>query len=144
MTPTSLKAPLTLVGRVLMASVFLPAGYGKVEAAAATASYLVAGGLPNSPALAAAVGVFELVAGALLLIGLKVRWAALALALFTLIVSMLFHNFWSAPVEQHDIQELLFTKNIGLVGGLLFVAALGGGPCSIDAAKSSRKSMELG
>ncbi len=144
MMPASLEAPLAVVGRVLMASVFLPAGFGKVTAATATASYLVAGGLPNSPALAAAVGAFELVAGVLLVIGLQVRWTALALAMFTLIASLLFHNFWSTPADQHLTQQLLFTKNIGLVGGLLFVAALGAGPWSIDAAKPQRASLEIG
>ena len=144
MMPASLEGPLTVVGRILIASVFLPAGWAKVTAATQTASYLVVGGLPNSTALATAVGAFELVAGVLLVIGLQVQWAALALALFTLVASLLFHNFWSAPADQHLAQQLLFTKNIGLVGGLLFIAALGAGPCSFDAAKRRRAGVEFG
>ena len=132
----NLNASLAVFGRILMASVFLPAGLGKVTAATATASYLVAGGLPNSPALAMAVGAFEVVAGVMLVVGFKVRWAAWALAIFTVIASVLYHHFWSAPLDQQLTQQLLFTKNIGLVGGLLFVAALGAGPWAVDNARA--------
>jgi putative oxidoreductase len=136
-TTTNLDGLLAVAGRLLMASVFLPAGYGKITAAGATAGYLVAGGLPQSPALAVAVGLFELAAGVMLVVGYKARWAALALALFTLVASLLFHNFWSAPTGQQLTQQLLFSKNIGLVGGLMFLAALGAGPWSMDTARYS-------
>jgi putative oxidoreductase len=92
-------------------------------------------GLPSSPALAVLVGLFEIGAAILLLIGLKARGAALALGLFTLAASVLFHAFWSVAADQQFIQMLLFTKNVGLASGLLLLTALGAGAWSIDTAR---------
>ena len=73
------------------------------------------------------------VAGALLLIvGWQARWAALALAAFTLLASVLFHNFWAMPAEQQMMQQLMFMKNLSVVGGLLVVSGLGAGTLSLD------------
>jgi putative oxidoreductase len=61
------------------------------------------------------------------------RWSALALALFTLVASLVFHAFWSAPPEQQFVQQLLFMKNVAVAGGLLFVAGAGAGAWSLEA-----------
>ena len=58
--------------------------------------------------------------------------AALVLALFTLVAKELFHNFWAMPADQAFMQQLMFMKNIAVVGGLLVVAALGGGAWAIQ------------
>lgn len=137
MTATHWNAFAALLGRILMASVFVPSGYGKVVAAQATAQFMASAGLAESAALAVAVGLFEIAAGLMLAVGFKTRWAALSLAAFTFAASLLFHNFWSAPAEQQFVQQLLFAKNIGLVGGLLFLAALGGGPMTAFAEPSA-------
>lgn len=138
MTTTDWTSPAALAGRLLMAGVFAPAGASKLMAAGATAQYMASSGLPALPALAVLVGLFEVVAALLLLLGLKARWAALALSLFTLVASVLFHAYWSVPAEQQFVQQLLFMKNLGLAGGLLAVAALGAGPWSVDAAWRTR------
>jgi putative oxidoreductase len=138
MTMTQLTSSTALAGRLLMASVFAPAGYSKVLAASATAQYMGSAGLPASPTLSLLVGLFEITAALLLLLGLKARWAAWALAIFTLLASVLFHAFWSVPADQQFVQQLLFAKNIGLAGGLLFLAAMGSGPWSLDAALQAR------
>ncbi len=67
-----------------------------------------------------------------LLFGFKVRWVAFALAAFTLLASLLFHNYWSVPAEQQFMQQLLFSKNVAVAGALLFLTAVGAGPWSID------------
>ena len=59
----SLKTPLVLVGRLLIALMFVQSGYEKLTDLAGTAGYIASGGLPNSTALAALTGIFELVAG---------------------------------------------------------------------------------
>jgi putative oxidoreductase len=120
------------IGRLLVVSPFLIAGPGKIMAPMATAAFIASGGLPESPALAIATGVFEVLAGLALLVGYKARWAALALAAFTLLASLLFHKYWAAPVEQQFVQQLLFSKNIAIVGALLFIAATGAGPWSAE------------
>ncbi len=124
---------LAPLGRALIALLFIPAGYGKLTAAEATAQYMASGGLPAWPALAALVGLFELVAGAALLAGYKQRWAALALAAFTVVATLLFHNYWAAPPEQQFVQQLLFFKNLAALGGMLFIAATGASAWSVDA-----------
>jgi putative oxidoreductase len=121
-----------LAGRTLLAAMFLLAGYGKIGGFAGTVGYIGSVGLPAPQLLAAAAVVVELVGGALLLIGWKARWAALALAGFTVLASVLFHNYWAMPAAQQMMQQLMFTKNMAVTGGLLMVAALGAGGWSVD------------
>jgi len=64
--------------------------------------------------------------------GFLSRWAALALAAFTLIASLIFHAYWSLPADQQMAQQLMFIKNIAIIGGLLYVAAFGPGAWSVD------------
>jgi putative oxidoreductase len=78
------------------------------------------------------VALFELAAGLALAVGFQARWAALALGVFTLLASALFHQFWAVPPEQQTMQELMFLKNMAVAGGMFIVAALGAGPLSID------------
>jgi putative oxidoreductase len=125
--------PLVLVGRLLIALMFVQSGYEKLTDLAGTAGYIASGGLPNSTALAALTGVFELVAGLAIAIGFKARWTALLLAAFTLVASFLYHRYWSAPADQQVVVQLLFMKNMAIIGGLLVLAALGPGPASMDA-----------
>jgi putative oxidoreductase len=116
---------------------FMQSGYEKLTDLTGTAGYIASGGLPNSTALAGLTGVFELVAGLAILIGFKARWAALVLAAFTLVASFLYHRYWTAPADQQVVVQLLFMKNMAIVGGLLVIAALGAGPASMDARKST-------
>ena len=130
---TALQNPLTLVGRVLLALLFVPAGFSKIAGFAGAAGYIASKGLPLPElAAAAAIGV-ELGLGLLLLAGFQTRWAALGLALFTLVVTFIFHNFWAVPLDQVMQQKQAFFKNIAVVGGLLTVAAWGAGAWSVDA-----------
>jgi putative oxidoreductase len=132
MNPTTSSWPM-LIGRVLLALMFVLAGFGKLFGGLeGTAGYIASVGLPMPMALAVAAGVLELGAGLLLIIGWQARWAALALALFTLVASVIFHAFWSMPAEQQMMQQLMFMKNLSVVGGLLAVFAVGAGALSLD------------
>ncbi len=124
-------APL---GRVLLALLFVQAGWSKAMQPQATAEFMASAGFPAWSVLALGVGLFEITAGVLIAFGWKARWAALALALFTLVASVLFHGYWAMPPEQQFVQQLLFGKNLAVVGGLFFMAAVGAGPWSVDAA----------
>lgn len=130
---TSLQNPLTLVGRILLALLFIPAGVSKLTGFAGTVGYIASKGVPF-PELAAgaAIGI-ELGLGLLLLVGLQARWAALGIALFTFVVSFIFHNFWALPADQVLMNQQAFFKNMAIVGGLLTVAAWGAGRWSMDA-----------
>jgi putative oxidoreductase len=129
---TATRDLAALVGRILLAIVFIPAGFSKIGGFAGTAGYIASKGLPL-PEVGAAIAIaVEIVAGVALLLGWKTRWAALALAVFTLVATVFFHAFWSVPAEQHMTQYLMFMKNIGIVGGLLAIYAFGAGRISID------------
>jgi putative oxidoreductase len=117
---------------VLLALMFVKAGFGKLGNIDGTAAYIASGGLPLPAVLAVLVGLFELLAGAALAVGFKARWAALALGVFTLLASVLFHRFWAVPAEQQMVQQLFFLKNMAVAGGMFMVAALGAGPVSFD------------
>lgn len=128
------KTPLVLVGRILLALMFVTSGFGKLADIGGTAGYIAGvAGLPMPAVLAVAAGVLELAAGLAIMTGFAARWAALALAAFTLLASFLFHAYWAVPAEQQFMQQLLFMKNISIAGGLLIVAALGAGPASLGA-----------
>lgn len=128
-----LQDPLALAGRLLMALLFLPAGIGKLTGFAGTVGYISSVGLPM-PQLGAVVAlVVEIVGGLALIAGLGTRLAAIVLAAFTLVASFFFHAYWAVPADQQMIPQLLFYKNIAVVGGLLTIAAWGAGAWSVDA-----------
>lgn len=127
------QALSALIGRVLLALMFLLAGFSKLGGLEGTAGYIASKGLPMSQLLAIGAAVLELVAAALLIVGWQARWAALALAAFTLLATVLFHNFWAMPADQQMMQQLMFLKNLAAIGGLLVVFAFGPGSLSLDA-----------
>lgn len=130
------KNPLDLLGRVLIALLFVPAGLQKISGFAGTVGYAASVGMPM-PQVAVAVGlVIEIVGGLAILLGWQTRWAALILGFFTLVASFFFHNFWAVPAEAAMMQQLLFWKNIAVVGGLLGYAAHGAAGWSVDGHKA--------
>ncbi len=126
-----------VIARILLALMFVLAGFSKLTGLEGTAGYIASKGLPMPMVLAVAAGVVELVAGVLLIIGWQARWAALALAGFTVVASVIFHNFWAMPAEQQMMQQLMFMKNLAVTGGLLLVFAFGAGALSLDARRSA-------
>ena len=123
---------MALSGRVLLALVFLLSGIGKLRGFDGTVGYISSVGLPLPGVLAALALALEIVAGVALILGYRTRWAALALAVFTLVAAFLFHNFWSMPEEAKVMQQIMFLKNLAIAGGLLMVAAYGPGTWSVD------------
>ncbi len=89
------------------------------------------------PTLGAVLALVVEIAGSLaLLLGWGTRLAAGVLALFTLAASFFFHAYWAVPADQAFVTQLLFFKNIAVVGGLLVLAAQGAGGWSLDARKA--------
>ena len=127
------QAISTVFARALLALMFVASGVSKLAGIEGTAGYIASVGLPAPQLLAFGAGVLEVVAGAMLIVGWQARWAALALAAFTFVASVLFHNFWAQPADQAFMQQLMFMKNLAVIGGLLFVFAQGPGRVSFDA-----------
>ena len=117
-----------LSGRVLLASLFVVSGVGKIGAYAATAGYMEAVGVPG--ALLPIVIVTELLGGLAIVAGWQTRISALLLAGFTLLSALLFHNNFA-----DQIQAVMFLKNVSIAGGFLLLAAHGAGPLSVDGRK---------
>jgi putative oxidoreductase len=129
----SLQDTLALVGRILLAWLFVPAGFGKIAGFSGAVGYATSVGLPL-PEVGVAVGLLiELVGGLMLLVGFMTRPAAVLLAFFTLVASFFFHAYWSLPADQAMMQQLMFNKNLAISGGLLAFAAFGAGRWSLDA-----------
>jgi len=121
-----------LAGRILIAIIFVFSGVAKLTGLDGTSGYIASKGLPFPYLLAVAAMVVELGGGILLVIGLKTRWAAAAILLFTAAAAFLFHNFWGVPADQVQNTMIHFMKNISMVGGLLYVVVYGSGPLSLD------------
>jgi putative oxidoreductase len=137
MTMNAFQAPFTLIGRLLLALLFLPAGISKIGGFAGTVGYIASRGLPM-PEVGAVVAILvEVVGGLALIAGFGTRIAAVVLAVFTLVATFIFHNYWGVPAEQAFVQQLMFFKNIAVVGGLLILAASGPGALSVDARRGA-------
>lgn len=126
-----------LIGRICLAWLFVPAGFGKIAGFSGTVAYAASAGLPFAPAMVTIGLAIELLCGLALLVGYKARWAAALLALFVAVAAVGFHNYWSMPAERQAMQKINFNKNIGIFGGLLFVVAFGAGRLSIDAQRDA-------
>lgn len=129
----TLQNAFSLVARLLMAVLFLPAGISKLTGFAGTVGYIGSVGLPLPTVGAVLALVVEIGGSIALLAGLGTRIAAVVLAVFTLAAGVFFHAFWAVPADQVFVTQLLFYKNIAVVGGLLALAAHGAGAWSLDA-----------
>ena len=123
---------LSLIGRIMLAIIFLVSGFSKIGGFQGLIGQLASKGFPVPEVFAVATIVVELGGGLMLVFGWKARWAAFALAVFTALTALLFHNFWALPDAKQMMEQYQFMKNTAIVGGLLFVVAFGPGRFSVD------------
>ncbi|MEK1891088.1 MAG: DoxX family protein [Phyllobacterium sp.] len=119
------NAIVTLISRILMSILFIPAGFGKLTAIAGTAGYFASKGLPLPTVSAVIVGLVELLGGLAILVGFQTRYAAILLGLFTIGAAFVGHF---SPFEGTQ-----FFKNLAIAGGFFVLAQYGAGALSIDA-----------
>jgi putative oxidoreductase len=120
------KNPLDLVGRILIALLFVPAAISKITGFEGTVGYIQSAGLPLPTLAAIAAIAVELLAPIAIIVGFKTRYAAAILALFTVAASFGFHKFWAMPADQVMMNQMMFFKNLAIAGGLLILAAHSG------------------
>ena len=108
------------VGRALVGVLFLASGINKIVGFAGVAGWMSASGIPAASLLLALAMLLEVGGGLALVTGVQARWAALGLALFTIPVTLIFHQFWAAQGAA-EVQNQLnhFLKNVAIFGGLL-------------------------
>ncbi len=114
-----------LLGRIFLAVIFIMAGIGKIKDPAGTMGYMASVGLPGVllwPTIA-----LELLGGIAIVIGFKTRIVAVALAIFTVVAAVLFHNNMA-----DQMQSIMFLKDISIAGGLLLLASSGATAFSVD------------
>lgn len=115
---------LMLVGRILMAAMFLWSGYGRLASLTSVHNYIGDWGVPGfiKPMLV----FWEMVGGIMLALGIYTRPVAISLALFVLLSCFFVH------LHDDDILQLIsFMKNMALMGGFMYVAAFGAGDWSL-------------
>lgn len=120
------------VGRIALAFIFVMSGAMKFMDLGATAGAVASKGLPVPMVLATLAAVTELGGGLLIVVGWQTRWAALALALFTLVTAYVFHDFWNMEGAARENNMIHALKNLSIFGGFLMLAAAGAGRYSVD------------
>ena len=121
-----------LLGRILVAAVFVLSGINKMGNFAGTAAFMSSAGLPMAELLLVPTIAIEIICGLMLVIGWQTRFAALVLLLFMIPVTAVFHNPWAAADAAMAQQQMIhFLKNLAIMGGLLNLLAFGPGAYSV-------------
>lgn len=120
-----------LIGRFLIAFIFLQSGWDKLFNFSKTAALMASQGIPAPQVLLVPTLVILLGGGLMILLGWHARWAALALVVFLIPATLFFHHFWSYPAPQQLNQFHHFVKNLAILGALLYIVGMGSGPLSV-------------
>ena len=115
-----------LAGRILLALIFLQSGIEKFVYYSGTLGYMTKAGLPFPQVLLVASGIIETACALALIVGWKTRLAAIALVIWMIPVTLLFHN----PAGGQEAM-IHFMKNVAITGGLLVLFASGPGIWSL-------------
>jgi putative oxidoreductase len=133
------------LGRILLPLIFIVSGIQKLTNVSRIATLLAdnnvpipdeivpyLGGLSKFEAVGYAIGTLELVAGLMVLLGLKARWGALVLVVFAACTIVFVHHFWNMQGEDYIAHMRAALMNLSIMGGLLLVAACGSAPNAFD------------
>ncbi|MGY2047107.1 DoxX family protein [Methylobacterium sp. JK268] len=121
-----------LVARICVVALFLWSGFGKLMNPGGVTAALAGKGLPVPQVLAYLTIAAELGLGLLIALGLYARAAAVALAAFTALTVVFFHNFWTMTGEAVRTNQIQALKNLSIIGALLIVAAVGPGRFAVN------------
>lgn len=124
---TDLQNKVLLAARWLVTPLFIYSGIGKILAFSVTAGRLPGGAGGFGSFLAAGSIVIELGCSLALILGIYTRCAALVLIVFTILATLMFHNFWASPPAAVTAQTINFCKNLGLIGLFAMIATFGPG-----------------
>jgi putative oxidoreductase len=124
--------PLALLGRLLFALIFVMSA--PMDFSSQTVAYAAAQGVPFASIAVPLSGVIALAGGLSILLGYRARIGAWLIVLFLAAVTPMMHNFWTVTdPTMHQMQFIMFMKNLSMLGGALFISQTGAGPWSLDA-----------
>lgn len=132
------KSVAPLVGRVLIALIFVFSGVNKILNFSMMTGFAGARGMPLPALMIAGAAAVEILGGVALLAGIQGKIAGWVLFLFLIPTTLIFHNFWAMQGADRIDNEAHFMKNLAIMGGLLFLATFGPGQYSFD----SRRKLE--
>ena len=123
---------VALIARIVMSIMFITSGIGKLVGFGPTVDHIAEKGVPL-PEIAAVIAILiELGGGLAVLFGWKTRWAAIAYVLFLIVITPIFHNFWTMQGAERMANNINFMKNLTILGGFLLLYAFGPGKYSLD------------
>lgn len=125
--------PLLLLGRVLMGSIFVVSGFGKITALAAFAASLEKRGVPYASMLAVIGACVEFFGGLAIVLGVEVRYVAALMIAFVIVATLISHRFWEiqeAAARQAQVTQ--FSKNVAIIGGFVMLLVAGGGRYALE------------
>jgi putative oxidoreductase len=130
-------APVVLLGRLFFALIFVMAGPDHFSSR--TIAYAASRGVPLPSIAVPSSGVIALLGGLSILFGYQTRIGAWLIALFLIGVTPTMCNFWKVPDPMmHEMQKIMFMKNLAMLGGALLISQFGPGPWSLDSRKNDR------
>jgi putative oxidoreductase len=133
--PVLFEALFPLLARLFISAIFVQGALGKIAGWKGQASYMQSHQLPAQliPAMLAIALLIEAAGVLCLIVGWQARAAAFVMCLYLGVVSVLLHNFWAFQGMTAAGMQTQFFKNVGIMGGLLMIAARGAGRWSLDA-----------
>lgn len=126
------RDPLLLLGRVLLGSIFVISGYGKLFGLAAFVASLEKNGVPYASTLAPVGACVEFFGGLAIVLGVEVRAAALLMIAFVIVATLISHRFWEFEDAARRAQVTQFSKNVAIIGGFVLLHAAGGGRYAVE------------
>lgn len=122
---------IVLLGRICYAAIFIAASFGHFSKE--TIGFAASHGVPLPEILVPLSGIMALVGGLSVLLGYKARLGAWLLVLFLVPVTVMIHKFWGiADPGEAKMQQIMFMKNLSMLGGALLITYFGAGPLSVD------------
>jgi putative oxidoreductase len=120
------------IARILISTIFMVSGIMKLMNFSATANMIGQSGIPLPTVVTAIAILIELLGAIMIIVGWQTKLAAWIQFIYLIPVTLMYHNFWAAPPQMHDMQMMNFLKNLGIMGGLLILAVRGAGASSVD------------
>lgn len=133
---------LAPVSRLLISLIFILSGLAKIPGWSQTEAMMADRGIPYVGFFLSMAILVEFVCGVLILAGNRTRLAASVLVAYLVPVTLLFHDYWNFEGSERMLQNIMFLKNLSILGGLLGVVVHGAGAYSIDALREDVRARE--